>query len=60
MEATGQKIGNLPFELTQISRPARNYLKILAAGLIQYHTDLPVRDPEIFPLENGHEEDFHA
>jgi hypothetical protein len=51
MEDTCQKIENLPFELTQISRPARKYLKILAASLIQYHKDLPARDPEVFFLD---------
>jgi hypothetical protein len=60
MEETSLTIGNLPFELAQISKPARNYLKVMAASLIQYHKDLPVRDPEVFPLENDKAEDFHA
>ncbi|GHV93385.1 hypothetical protein AGMMS50268_38880 [Spirochaetia bacterium] len=60
MEEVNQKIGNLPFELTQISRPARKHLKILAASLIQYHKDFPARDPEVFSLKKDAEEGFHA
>jgi hypothetical protein len=57
MKNTCQKIGDLPFELTQISKPARKHLKTLVVSLIQYHKELPARDPEVFSLKNG--EDFH-
>jgi hypothetical protein len=55
MEEKGEQAENLPFELSQISKPARNYLKILAAGLLQYRKDLPAGDPEVFPpgQDNG-------
>ena len=59
MENICQKIGDLPFELAQISKPARNYLKILATSLIQYYKDLPTGDPEVFSLKNDKEEGFH-
>jgi hypothetical protein len=59
MEEVGQEFGNLPFELTQLSKPARKHLKILAASLIQYHKDLPERGPELFSLEKDTEGDFH-
>jgi hypothetical protein len=51
MENTGSKFDDLPFELTQISKPARKFLKTLAADLIQYQKDLPVREVELFSLE---------
>jgi hypothetical protein len=60
MENTCQKIGNLPFELTQISKPARKHLKILAASLIQYHKELPAREQEVFSLKKDAGEGFHA
>jgi hypothetical protein len=60
MENACQKIDNLPYELTQVSRPARKHLKILAASLIQYHKDLPARDPEVFSNRKDKKEDFHA
>jgi hypothetical protein len=49
MDEKNQKIGNLPFELTQISKPARKHLKLLAASLLQYDKNLPAKDPEVFP-----------
>jgi hypothetical protein len=51
MEEINEGIGNLPFALTQISKPARKHLKTLAASLLQYHRDLPARDPELLPPE---------
>ncbi|MDR1148417.1 MAG: hypothetical protein LBK66_07280 [Spirochaetaceae bacterium] len=53
MKGESQKIGNLPFELTQVSASARKHLKILAASLLQYHKDLSSREPEVFPPERG-------
>jgi hypothetical protein len=59
MEDIGQEFGNLPFELTQISKPARKYLKILVAGLIQYQKDVPVRDADLFFLKIDTKKGFH-
>jgi hypothetical protein len=59
MEDRGQKIGDLPFELTHLSKPAQKYLKILAAGLIQYQKDLPSREADLFSLKNDSKEYFH-
>jgi hypothetical protein len=57
MEETNQKIGELSFKLTQISKPARKHLKILAASLLQYHKDLTPGEPEVSPPEKGKNED---
>jgi hypothetical protein len=56
MEQTGPEIGNLPYELAQISQQARKYLKTLAASLIQYHKDLPARDLEALSREKESDE----
>ncbi|GHV82071.1 hypothetical protein AGMMS49991_06290 [Spirochaetia bacterium] len=55
-----QKIGDLPYKLTQISGPARKYLKILAVGLIQYHKESRAREPEVFSLKKNKAGGFHA
>jgi hypothetical protein len=57
MKGKSQKIGELSFKLTQISKPARKHLKILAASLIQYHKDLTPREPEVSPPEKGKNEE---
>jgi hypothetical protein len=56
MEELDTKTGNLPFELAQISKPARNYLKMLATSMVQ-HKDLPERDAEMFTVEEDAEEE---
>jgi hypothetical protein len=48
MDKIDTKTGDLPFELAQISQPARKYLKMLATSMIQHPKDLPVRDAEVF------------
>ncbi|GHT74481.1 hypothetical protein FACS1894124_4440 [Spirochaetia bacterium] len=60
MEAPDQKFGDLLYELTQLSKPARKYLKILAVGLIQYHKESPAREPEVFSLKKNKTGGFHA
>jgi hypothetical protein len=61
MKGIDKATRDLPFKLAQISRPARNYLKILAVSLIQYHRDLPAREMEVFPIDrdwvNAYEEE---
>jgi hypothetical protein len=56
MEETSKKIGDLPFELAQISQPARKYLKMLATSMVQHPKDLPARDAEIFPVQQEAED----
>jgi hypothetical protein len=55
MDKRSRKVEKLPFALAQISPPARKHLKILAASLLQYHKDLPAKDPEVFPPERNKE-----
>jgi hypothetical protein len=59
MKKRGDRVGNLPFELTQISKPARSYLKLLAAGLLRYQKNWPAQGPEAFPPERGNGDGFH-
>jgi hypothetical protein len=59
MEKSGPGFEDLPFELTQLSKPARKYLKVLAAGLVHYQKDLPAREAELFSLKNDSKEYFH-
>jgi hypothetical protein len=56
MDEIDEKTGDLPFELAQISRSARNYLKMLATSMVQHPKDLPARDAVVFSVQKEAED----